>query len=136
DTTTFSLQGDYANQDDCQSISITHGYSKDHRPDLKQVVLSLVANGPSGIPISMESLSGNSSDKQSFHESIKKVESFKQQIDLDQPYTWVADSALYTRDKLLKSNAYKWVTRVPETIKQARELIEKEDSQIIWEKHD
>ena len=62
----------------------------------------MVVNGASGIPIFMEALSGNSSEKKSLHESIRKVEAFKKQIDLNQDYTWVADAALYTRDKLLK----------------------------------
>src|SRR5436305_2061171 len=39
DTTSFSLSGDYVPESDEQAIRITHGYSKDHRPDLKQAVL-------------------------------------------------------------------------------------------------
>src|SRR5205823_5469398 len=42
DTTSFSLSGDYVPESDEQAIRITHGYSKDHRPDLKQAVLELV----------------------------------------------------------------------------------------------
>jgi transposase len=78
----------------------------------------------------MEPLSGNSSDKTSLHQRINQVECFKKQIALDKPFKWVADSALYTRDKLLKDNSYTWLTRVPETIKEARELLEK-DGQYI-----
>jgi len=37
DTTTFSVFGEYK-EDACeQPIKITRGYSKDHRPDLKQM---------------------------------------------------------------------------------------------------
>src|SRR6266404_322850 len=36
DTTSFSLSGAYVSESDEQAIAITHGYSKDHRPDLKQ----------------------------------------------------------------------------------------------------
>ena len=35
DTTTFTVTGEY-DQDCDDAIEITHGYSKDHRPDLKQ----------------------------------------------------------------------------------------------------
>jgi transposase len=161
DTTSFSLEGSYKNQEQqpgqqeqqgpkgekeqealkeqeegeepSQVITVTHGYSKDHRPDLKQVILSLVVNGPSAIPICMEPLSGNSSDKTSLHQSINQVERFKKQIELDKPFKWVADSALYTRDKLLKDNSYTWLTRVPETIKEARELLEKDGQCITWQ---
>ena len=38
DTTSFSLSGDYVPESDEHAIRITHGYSKDHRPDLKQAV--------------------------------------------------------------------------------------------------
>lgn len=129
-------QQDQAGEQDTESvqvISITRGYSKDHRPDLKQIVLSLVVNGPSSIPIYMEPLSGNSSDKTTLHQAISAVEQFKEQIDLDASFKWVADSALYTRDKLLKDNSYTWLTRVPETIKAARELLEKEERSIPWQ---
>jgi transposase len=35
DTTSFSLTGDSVPDSDAHAIAITHGYSKDHRPDLK-----------------------------------------------------------------------------------------------------
>jgi len=38
DTTSFSLSGNSVPESDKQAMHITHGYSKDHRPDLKQVV--------------------------------------------------------------------------------------------------
>src|SRR5215468_7760092 len=36
DTTSFALSGEYVPERDEQAIAITHGYSKDHRPDLQQ----------------------------------------------------------------------------------------------------
>lgn len=38
DTTSFSLHGDYLDQED---LNITYGYNKDGRPDLKQIVSGL-----------------------------------------------------------------------------------------------
>lgn len=38
DTTSCSLTGAYVPESDQQAITITHGYSKDHRPDLQQAV--------------------------------------------------------------------------------------------------
>jgi transposase len=126
------VHGAYEINDDPKIIEVTHGFSKDHRPDLKQVVLSLVMNGPGAIPIWMEPLDGNSSDKVSFHETIKRVEEFRAQLDVDSKFKWVADSALYTKDKLLKTNDYIWVTRVPETITEAKNLVEKPEEEISW----
>jgi transposase len=60
------------------------------------------------------------------------VEDFRSQIDVKGKFKWVADSALYTKERLLKNNDYVWVTRVPETITEARNLIEKTDGEISW----
>ncbi|MHB1949463.1 MAG: IS1634 family transposase [Gammaproteobacteria bacterium] len=138
DTTSISVDGDYKskmqnNEGEPSTIKITCGHSKDYRPDLKQLVLSLVVNGPSSMPLFMEPLSGNNSDKTSFHETIKKVEDFKKQINLEKNFKWVADSALYTVDKLLLHNDCLWLTRVPETIKEAKDLVKKLEYDIEWE---
>ena len=42
-------------------ITITHGYSRDHRPDLKQFILELIVTGDGNIPVFIEAASGNSS---------------------------------------------------------------------------
>ena len=55
DTTTLSFQGAGG-----ESLG-AHGYSKDHRPDLKQMVLAVVIDG-AGRPICTEMLAGNSAD--------------------------------------------------------------------------
>jgi transposase len=116
DTTSMLVHGAYEVNDDPKVIEVACGFSKAHRPDLKQVVLSLVVNGPSSIPLWMDPLDGNSSDKVSFHETIKNVEDF----------------CAHTKERLLKSNDYVWVTRVPETIAEAKKLIEKRDEEIAW----
>lgn len=136
DTTSLSVEGEYDRETGDGVMKLTHGYSKDHRPDLKQAVLSLVTSGSSAIPIWMEPLDGNSSDKKSFHETIKKVRDFQKQIKNCPDFKWVADSALYTKDKLLKQTDYLWLSRVPETIKEARDLSEKPDKDIVWKLHE
>ena len=132
DSTSFSVHGQYDQGDEAQVIELSHGHSKDHRPDLKQVVLSLVVNGPSAMPLWMEVLDGNSSDKTSFHQSIARVEQFQRQVDLETPFKWIADSALYSQDKLLARNDYEWLTRVPETLTAAKALVQTPDEQIAW----
>jgi transposase len=112
---------------------LTHGHSKDKRPDLKQAVLSLVVNGPSQMPIWMDALDGNNSDKKSFHETIRKVRAFQKQVNLDADFKWVADSALYSSGSLLAQNDYLWLTRVPETIHEAKEYVSQEDEVIAWQ---
>ncbi len=63
------------------TINITHGHSKDHRPDLKQLVLSLTTTGDSSFPIWLEALSGNSSDKSSFIKTINSVKAFSKEME-------------------------------------------------------
>src|SRR5918995_120956 len=66
DTTSFSLTGDYAPDSDEHAICITHGYSKDHRPDLKQAVLELMVSQDGGVPFVSKSWDGNTSDSEMF----------------------------------------------------------------------
>ena len=55
DTTSHSLTGEYADDEDegCDEhiIRITHGHSKAHRPDLKQVVQEMIVSQDGGIPL-------------------------------------------------------------------------------------
>ena len=131
DSTSLSVDGEYKREDP-GAINICHGHSKDHRPDLKQAVLSLVVNAPSSIPLFMEPLDGNSSDKSSFHETIRKVQLFKEGIELDTETKWIADSALYSKEKLLKDNDYLWVSRVPASIKAAQDILNQPDNEVKW----
>ena len=49
------------------------GYSRDHRPDCKQVVIALVIT-PEGFPLSYEVMDGNRNDKTTLREFLKKIE--------------------------------------------------------------
>lgn len=148
DTTSLTLQGNYqeaktatiSKKDESQSSffpvnsipRMLQGYSKDHRPDLKQVVLSMTTTGPASFPLWMEALDGNRSDKTSFHETIAKVKAFQKQLKEASPIIWVADSALYTVEKLLNLSADDWITRVPNTIATAKALCEAPSEQFEW----
>jgi len=43
-------------------IKITYGYSRDHRPDLKQFILDLICSGDGDVPLFLRVASGNESD--------------------------------------------------------------------------
>ncbi len=66
DTTSFSLTGDYIPESDEHAIHITHGYSKDHRPDLTQAGLELMVSQDGGLPCVRQSGDGNPSAPQVF----------------------------------------------------------------------
>jgi len=52
-------------------VHSTRGDSRDHRPDLNQVMLELMVEHHAGIPILMKPLSGNSRDVQEFGEAVR-----------------------------------------------------------------
>jgi transposase len=122
DSTTFSVYGEYNSEDEEPVegvIHITKGYSKDHAPELNQVAQMISVNKTS-LPIWIEALSGNSNDKKTFKETVKKFQ--KQFRREEMPYI-VADSAFYTKENIADSSSeLSWVSRVPETVKEVKEL--------------
>ncbi len=99
-------------------ITITYGYSKDKRPDLKQFILDLIVSGDGNIPIFIEAASGNQSDKKAFGHLAKN---YQKQLKMET--TIVGDSALYSKDNLELLKQIKWLTRVPLSIKEAKNLV-------------
>ena len=76
DTSSISLHGEYDSElaqravNVYDAVEIKHGYSKEQRPDLKQVVVTLITSQASALPLWLEVLDGNSSDKKSFPQTI------------------------------------------------------------------
>lgn len=136
DTTSLSVYGDYQEQNiEEEDFKIAYGHSKQKRVDLKQVILSLTVNGPSDLPLWVEGLSGNASDKKSIKASVEKIEKFKEQLAEAPSFIYVADSALYSKE-LLQNPNIKWITRVPETIGKAKELCQRNYQESEWQKLD
>lgn len=122
DTTSFSLTGEYEPDTDEQAIHITHGYSKDFRPDLKQAVVEMMVSQDGGVPTVYCAHSGNSSDTQIFRDrSQALLESFKKS---DSPRYLVADSKLYAQKTIKESLSHiPFITRVPGTVNLEQEII-------------
>lgn len=59
DTTSVTVFGDYDLADEPLP---TYGFSKDHRPDLRQLIFGLTLHGSAGIPVLGTMLDGNTSD--------------------------------------------------------------------------
>lgn len=120
DSTTFSFSGAY-DSEGYEGIQITHGYSKDHRPDLKQAVVSLICSYQSALPVWFEALDGNSCDKKTFP---KTIQAYVGQMKGGATPYFIADSALYTAENLGELSQVTWLTRVPGSIKEVQELYE------------
>jgi transposase len=138
DTTSHTVYGDYLLYEwegHDQPFVITHGFSKDHRPDLKQLVHSLLCVDH-GIPIYSKMLDGNESDKNInrnlIPEMVKRMRTLGRR-----DFIYVADSALITRDNLALiddwDNGFSFVSRLPMTYNECRHAIEQAVDAQTWE---
>jgi transposase len=115
DTTSRLLFGEYRRQEE-DAISITHGHSKDKRPDLKQVMVGLTTS-TDGVPLFGQMLSGNTSDK-IWHGGMLDVVAHHLVVHQDRPVHYVGDSALVTSDNFARAKKHGIVltSRLPRTI--------------------
>ena len=123
DSSSFHVDGKYTQADEVEetetaAITITHGYARDHRPDLKQFIIDLMCTGDGDVPLYLRVADGNESDRGIFAELIRE---FNQEWDID--VLFVADSALYSQENLEQMKSLRWLSRVPVTIKQTQELL-------------
>jgi transposase len=128
DTTSFSLSGQDAGagaREDAAVIAITYGYSRDHRQDLKEWMLALATTHDGDVPLFMQPLDGNSGDKVSLLAAIKTIQRHLQEAG-EEADVYVADNGVYSESnrKQLNQAGVKWVSRVSQTMTQAKALIQ------------
>ena len=121
DTTSFSLSGEYVPESDEQAITITHGYSRDHRPDLKQAVLELLVSQDGGVPFMSKSWDGNTSDIAVFQERAQAL--LAAFTNAPTPRYLIADSKLYHEDNAPHLQKLGFITRIPNTIGAVSQVI-------------
>jgi transposase len=134
DTTSFSLTGDYIPDSDEHAIAITHGYSKDHRPDLKQAILELMVSQDGGVPLMSKSWDGNTSDIEVFQARAQALmTTFKTS---PSPRYLVADSKLYHEDNAANLKSLWFITRIPNTLKVVGQVIRQALEMETWQHAD
>jgi transposase len=101
-----------------KEITLTYGYSRDHRPDLKQFIIELICVGDGELPIFLKLASGNQADSSCFGQIAID---YQKQLEVDS--LMVADCALYTESNLKLMSNLRWLSRVPLKIKSAQTLI-------------
>lgn len=139
DSTSFVLYGRYDEKGDCSDgiAKPAYGYSKANRPDLKQVMLSLVQGGAANIPLWIEPLDGNSNDKASFQQTVRKIQAFASSLDgMPEGLCFVVDAAFYVPKRLAELNNVFWITRVPAQLKEAKALLNQPTNERVWEAFD
>ena len=131
DATSFHVDGEYHQDIDAQTIHLTQGYSRDHRPDLNQVVLNLITENQAGIPLYMKASSGNTQDVKGFKEIVQAhIKSLKAAY---KNTYFIGDAALYSEDTIraLAEEGQFFITRVPQKLKEAKHLINQAKS-VEW----
>jgi transposase len=119
DTTSVSVYGDYLPPEDQQEhevpFTITHGYSKDKRPDLKQFVFATLCVDRA-VPILGTPEDGNASDKTVNNTLLSNIATFLGQHGVAPgAYIYVADAALVTAGNLAALGDTLFITRLPAT---------------------
>lgn len=112
-------------EDDFQPIQICRGYSRDQRPDLKQYMVNLICSEDGGVPLWLKVADGNQSDSQTF---AGVMGDFAAQWNLDALF--VIDAAFYSEPNLQQVSSLSWLSRVPQTLKAAKTLIEQPTSEL------
>ncbi len=156
DTTSFSVSGAYnsagerveelgktaeAMEAETALIAITHGYSRDHREDLKQWMLALATTHEGDVPLFLQPLDGNRSDKVSLLAAVMAIQKQLREADTE-PSVYVADNGIYSEPNMRQLNAagIKWISRVSETSTEAKTVLQEgsqnwqqsEDGSIQW----
>ena len=139
DTTSFSVSGKYAGAaprakeswkaeesaaPEAALIAITYGYSRDHRDDLKQWMLALATTHDGDVPLFLQPLDGNSSDKVNLLSTIRTIQMQLREAD-GEASVYVVDNGGYSESNMKQLNqaGVKWVSRVSETSTEARTVL-------------
>jgi transposase len=132
DSTAVSLFGSY-NEQEKKAAQLRRGHSKDHRPDLKQIVFGLSVTADGAVPIHSKSYDGNTTDDTTHQESWTTLRGLIGRSD----FLYVADSKLCTEDNMrfIDVNQGSFITIVPRTRAEIRMFEEKAFAgDIRWEK--
>jgi transposase len=129
DTTTVTFAGRYPGWS-VQEL-LTHGKNKDHRPDLKQLVLGLSVTADGAVPIFHRVYSGNQTDDRLHPANHKALQKLLQRVD----FIYVADCKLATEENLQKISVWKglFVSVMPRSWSEDEKFREKvKQNKIRW----
>jgi len=129
DSTSVHVDGRYDNNDDDpQTIKLVRGYSRDHRPELNQVVINLITENKAGIPVYMNAASGNINDNEGFKNIVKNHLSSLNAA--QQCSHFIGDAALYTAETIqsLDEQGRLFISRAPQKLKLVKLAIAEQEN--------
>ncbi len=125
DSTSISLHGDYERADGRERAGkptprAALGHSKDHRPELKQFVLTLTISADGAVPLAHRLLDGNVTDDQTHIATWDGLVDLVGRAD----FLYVADSKLATREQMahIHSRGGRFVSVLPRSRAEDRQI--------------
>jgi transposase len=130
DSTTFAFFGSYqdakadASKRGKPTLAVTYGHSKDHRPDLKQLLFILTVARDGAVPVYFTAADGNVTDDRTHRDTWDLM----CQLTGKRDFLYVADSKLATSENMahVHQNGGRFITALPRTRtedKRFRELV-------------
>ncbi len=135
DTTSLKVYGAYEREAEEEGPVVTFGYSRDHRPDLKQLLFGLTVTAD-GVPVWGHVTDGNCSDSTEHRFHITQL---RQHLpDLGEPLL-VADSKFFAGETvaLAAEHRFRFVTLVPQTVGLRQEVVDSPELgalPLLWER--
>jgi transposase len=128
DTTSVKAYGEIDGKT-TSGLELKLGHSKDHRPDLEQIVFSLSISYDGGVPVHHKCYPGNRSDDTTHIETWNTLCKISPKRD----FIYVADSKLCSREQLdhIVSNGGRAITVVPRSWHETSEFKEKLKDKMI-----
>ena len=141
DSTTVSFYGAYeeagkeGHRQGRPTPAITWGHSKDHRPDLKQLLYTLTISEDGGVPVYFTTASGNVVDDRTHCQTWDLLQSLVGRPE----FLYVADCKLASSENLnhIASRGGRFVTVLPRTYKEDgvfRARLRESPSSVTWRK--
>ena len=126
DSTSLSFYGAYGDAEEegrvrgRRTLAITFGHSKDHRPDLKQLLYILTVSDDGGVPIYFTSANGNTTDDTTHRETWDLLQQLVGRAD----FLYVADCKLATSDNMnyIARQQGRFITVLPRTRKEDQQF--------------
>lgn len=129
DTTSVTFAGKYGGWSAMELLG--YGKNKDHRPDLKQLVLGLNVTADGAVPISHRIFDGNQTDDRLHPANHKALQKILRRSD----FIYVADCKLATEENLKKISVWNgfFVSVMPRTWKEDEKFRKKvREGKISW----
>jgi transposase len=121
DSTTVTFHGDYIDSRSGDAAPhITFGYNKDHRPDLKQLLWSLVVSADGAVPVHFHLHPGNTADDQLHQQTWSTLRQLAGKTD----FCYVADCKLASSENMrfIADQLGTFLSVLPRTRKEMEDL--------------